>query len=78
MELYITAAFDKSLSSMIVSLGTDGYKVRKTNIDYYFRNVDLVITSYSIHYTKLYDNVVFDPSGAVVRTGEQVELGGGR
>jgi len=41
MELYITAAFDKSLSSMIVSLGTDGYKVRKTNIDYYFRNVDL-------------------------------------
>lgn len=40
-ELYVTAAFDKSLSSMIISLGADGYQVRKTNIRYYFRNVEL-------------------------------------
>ncbi|TRO82230.1 FG-GAP repeat domain-containing protein [Desulfuromonas acetexigens] len=41
LELYITAAFDDRLSSMIVSAGADGYQVRKTNINYYFRNVDL-------------------------------------
>jgi hypothetical protein len=41
LELYITAAFDDRLSSMIVSAGVDGYQVRKTNINYYFRNVDL-------------------------------------
>lgn len=41
LELYITAAFDDRLSSMIVSAGADGYQVRKNNIDYYFRNVDL-------------------------------------
>lgn len=41
MELYITAAFDDRLSSMIVSGGADGYQVRKNNINYYFRNVEL-------------------------------------
>lgn len=41
LELYITAAFDDRLSSMIVSAGADGYQVRKNNINYYFRNVDL-------------------------------------
>lgn len=41
MELYVTAAFDKSLASMMVNAGDDGYKVRKTNINYYFRKVDL-------------------------------------
>jgi hypothetical protein len=41
MELYVTAAFDDKLASMIVSNGNDGYQVRKENINLYFRNVDL-------------------------------------
>ncbi|OHB25429.1 MAG: hypothetical protein A2X84_01945 [Desulfuromonadaceae bacterium GWC2_58_13] len=41
MELYVTAAFDKSLSSMIVGRSAAGFEVKKTNINYYFRNVEL-------------------------------------
>jgi len=41
MELYITAAFDKSLASMIVGQSPSGFEILKKDINYYFRNVDL-------------------------------------
>jgi FG-GAP-like repeat len=41
MELYVTAAFDQTLSSMIINRSPSGFEVQKKNINYYFRNMDL-------------------------------------